>query len=515
MVVIFAVQSLKTSPIPFEISRNAHDWPTANKDYANTRAALGSAITSANVASLGVEWEFPLVGVSEWGSAATNPLIVNNIVYLQDLKSNVYAVNVVTGKQLWTATYNEDTIGPNGVALGYGRIYATKGHHDVVALDMAGKELWKTTVSTDPNVGIDIQPIVYNQRVYVSTVPGVSNTNFYKGGSVGVIYALDAATGKIVWSFDTVDSADIWGNKEVNSGGGAWYPPAVNTEKKLMYWGIGNPAPWPGTKEFPNGSSRPGDNLYTNSLVTLDANAGGMQWYNQVLPHDLFDFDFQISPILVSAMIEGAQKDLVIGAGKMGQVVAFNEADGKTVWSTDVGIHLNDTLLALPRGKVTTVAPGPLGGVETPMAYANGKVFVPIVNLPVGYIESELVSSTFNMGKGTGELVALDVATGKQLWSQKFDSINVGGATVVNDMVFTSTFDGKIYAFAANTGKKLWEFQAPGGINGWPAVSGNRIVFPVGVGQNPVLLSISLGGKLGTTGTQPPKDNVPGKEFQL
>ena len=331
-------------------------------------------------------------GASEWGAAATNPLILGNTVYLQDLKSSVYAINFKTGALIWSKEYNLDNAGPTGPAIAGGKIFITKGHYEAAALDMKGNELWSVKLSDNENVGIDIQSIAFNGKFYISTVPGVSNSNFYKGGSVGTLYALDEKTGKIIWSFDTVDSEDIWGNPEVNSGGGAWYPPAIDPKTSIMYWGIANPGPWPGTPEFPNGSSRPGPNLYTNSMVALDTEKGKMLWYNQVLPHDLFDYDLQISPILATVSMNGANQDIIIGAGKMGKVYGFDKNTGKTLWETKVGLHQNDELTELPEG-TTKVSPGPLGGVETPMAYADGVVYVPVVNMTVEYTPTEFVGN--------------------------------------------------------------------------------------------------------------------------
>lgn len=502
-----------TRLVPPEVTRYASDWPTANQNFSNTRSAVGSLINSSNVSRLGSVWSFPIGGVSEWGAATTNPLILGNTVYFQDLKSNVYAVDFSSGKELWKKEYNLDIAGPAGVAVGYGKIFAIKGHYNVAALDLRGNEVWSTNLSNNQNIGIDIQPTVYGNTVYISTVPGVSNENFYKGGSVGIIYALDARSGAVKWKFDTVDTADIWGNPKVNSGGGAWYPPGIDTATNALYWGIGNPAPWPGTPEFPNGTSRPGPNLYTGSLVALNHTDGKLLWYNQVLPHDLFDYDLQISPILATIPFGGISKDVVFGAGKMGKVYAFDRKTGKKIWETAVGEHLNDTLQTLPPG-ITRVAPSPIGGIETVMAYANGILYIPVVNLTVSYTPSEFVGTSFNIGAGKGELVALDAVTGKILWDNKLNAINVGAATVVNDLVFTSSYDGKIYAFNAKTGSKAWEYQAPGGINGWPAVKGDTIIFPVGLGKTPALMSFKIGG--GVPGSANP--TLPaagaGKEFQ-
>jgi glucose dehydrogenase len=493
--------SLKTSP---RITEIISDWPTANQNFSNTRAAVGSGINSSTVAKLAPSWLLPIVGISEWGAATTNPIVVGNIVYFQDLESNIYAVDFTTGKQLWMKI-----TGPNGVAIENGKIFAQKGHYDIVALDLNGNEVWDKKLSDNLNIGVDVQLIAYQNVVYASTVPGITNINFYKGGSIGVIYALDAATGATKWSFDTIDTTDIWGNAKVNSGGGAWYPPAIDPRTNMMFWGIGNPAPWPGTPEFPNGSSRPGPNLYTSSMVALNMMDGKLTWYNQVSPHDLFDYDFEVSPIL--ATVDG--KEIVIGAGKMGKVVAFDRKNGKTIWSTPVGDHLNDNLTKLPPG-ITKVSPSPLGGVETNLAYSDGIVFAPLNNMTVNYTPTEFVASTFNLALGKGELVALNATTGKILWSNKFNSLDVGAATVVNDLVFTATYDGMIYAFEVKTGKELWTYKAPGGINGWPAVKADTIIFPVGLGKTPQLLAFKIGGTLKTSvaPTLPPAQ--PGKGFQ-
>ena len=327
----------------------------------------------------------------------------------------------------------------------------------------------------------------------------------YLGDATGKIYALDPETGDILWSFNTVDSCattsnplspceDIWGNREVSSGGGVWYPPSIDTGRGMAYWGVGNPGPWPGTEEFPNGTSRPGPNLYTNSVVALDHKSGRLEWYNQIKPHDLFDHDFQLSPILTTGKIDGETRDIVVGGRKTGTVVAFDADSGETLWETEVGVHQNDDVDEIPPGQSIEVFPGHFGGVETPMAYADGVVYVPVVNLGAPFMATSRVS--FDISKGTGELVALNVENGSVLWNKQFDSMVFGAATVVNDLVFTSTFDGMIYALDRETGREVWAYQAPAGINGWPAVAGDTIIFPAGtlIGSGPpVLIAFRIG----------------------
>jgi glucose dehydrogenase len=492
LVVLFsaaAILSCAPGKLSPEMVKYADEWPLANRDYSNTRATQDTMINSQNANTLHVVWTFALTGFSEWGAAATNPIILNNTVYFQDLKSNVFAIDLATGKQLWEKEYNLDSFGPNGPAAGWDKLFVTKGHYEVAALSLKnGQELWSTRLSDESHVGIDIQLIAYNNMVYVSTVPGTTNADFLTAGGYGVVYALNQNTGDAVWSFDTVDSPSLWGNSSVNSGGGAWYPPAIDTDTGITYWGTANPGPVPGTDESPSGSSRPGPNLYTDTMLALDSSTGKLLWYKQVKSHDLFDLDFQCSPILTTAIINGTPTKIVIGSGKLGKVYAFDRKSGEIYWQTPVGQHQNDDLTELPAG-TTTVLPGPDGGVLTPMACDGTVLYVPVVNHAGDYTPSEFIESTYDESAGTGEMVALDISTGQSVWSKSFNSITIGGATVVNDLVFTSTLDGKIYALDKITSDEVWSYQAPGGINGWPAVSGDFIIFPIGLGPNAELMA--------------------------
>jgi len=454
---------------------------------------MDADINSGNVNSLGVAWAIPLPGQGIFGAASTTPIIMGDTAYFQDLGNNIFAIDLESGDIKWQKLYNDSNIGPNGVAVGWGKVFGSADPYNMAALDViTGEQLWITTISDQVTKGTDIQPGIYGGLILTSTVPGTSGGDFYSGGQIGTIYALDQETGEIVWSFDTVDSPEIWGNKELNSGGGAWYTPGVDTETGISYWGIGNPAPWPGTAQYPNGSSRPGPNLYTDSMVALDGETGELKWYTQVYPHDNFDLDFQSSPILTTANINGIQQDIAIGSGKVGRVVAFNRETGAILWVTFVGTHLNDQLANVPADNVTRVYPGVLGGVETPMAYADGVVYVPLLNLSYEFTPSAIAGGQ-GFNEGTGELVAIDASTGKILWDKKFSSINVGGATVVNDLVFTATFDGRIYAFKRDSGEQVWNYQVPGGINAWPAFAGDTMLLPVGLGSPfPVLMAFRL-----------------------
>jgi outer membrane protein assembly factor BamB len=219
-------------------------------------------------------------------------------------------------------------------------------------------------------------------------------------------------------------------------------------------------------------------------------------WFDQITPHDLFDFDFQLSPVRVDLEIDGNVRAVVIGAGKQGLVVAWNADTGARLWETSVGDHDNDTLTSIEDGAEITVVPGLFGGVETPMAYAEGVLFVPVTNLGSRYTAT---GSTYPTQEeilaGTGELVALDAATGRRIWTNHLPSPVFAGATVACDLVLTGTFDGTVLAFERQTGAEVWRWQAPGGINGWFAVSGDTLLVPAGVSLGssvPALVAVSL-----------------------
>jgi outer membrane protein assembly factor BamB len=304
-----------------------------------------------------------------------------------------------------------------------------------------------------------------------------------------------------VWEFQTVTKG-FWGDPKLNAGAGIWMSPAVDTTTGTTFWSTGNPVPAPGTRDFPNAVTRPGPNLYSDTLLALDGRTGKLLWHNQVLPHDIYHHDFQNPPVLV----EAGRRKLVIGSGKMGVLYGIDRESGELVWRTPIGKHANDKLQRLPLGKIVTVYPGFWGGVETPLALADHTVYALTNNMSTPYTATawdakDGTEAVHNLegrtifAKGSSELVALDARTGRIKWSHELPRIGFGAATVVNDLVFTATYDGMIYALARSDGHVVWSYQAPGGIVAWPAVSGDMIVWPIGLGRQPVLLAFRLGAK--------------------
>ncbi|HEX5763425.1 MAG TPA: PQQ-binding-like beta-propeller repeat protein [Solirubrobacterales bacterium] len=477
-----------------EASLTGSGYP--NGDLANTRAVSGQ-IKTTNVKQLEVAWTSPFEGEGAFGSFASTPVMDKGVVYIQDLGSNVQAIDQESGEVLWTRAYEEANFGPNGVAVADGRVYGATGTAAFALDQKTGKELWSVPLTRNAQEGINLAPGTYKGVVYVSTTP-VNAGSLYEGGAVGILWALDGKTGKKLWSWDTVPKS-LWGDPKTNSGGGLWYTPAFD-DKGFMYFGVGNPAPFPGTGKFPYGESRPGPNLYTNSVVKLNAKTGKMEWYYQFNPHDIYDWDLQGPPMLV----ESKGRELVVVPGKVGYVVAVDAKNGKLVWKRAVGTHNghdNDNLYAMrgeyDRIKKGTVYPGILGGVIAPGATDGSSVFVPVVNSP-----AEAISGSETGESGTvapsGEIVALDVATGQIEWKHKFATAPAYGATtVVNDLVFVTTADGKVHGFDTSSGRLAWQESLPAGTNAGVMADGNTLVAGAGLataeGQAPELVAYSLG----------------------
>jgi outer membrane protein assembly factor BamB len=181
---------------------------------------------------------------------------------------------------------------------------------------------------------------------------------------------------------------------------------------------------------------------------------------------------------------------VLVSAGKGGVIVGHDVETGDIVWRTEVGVHRNDELTELDGP--TEIWPGTFGGVITPPAAHDGVVYAATLNAPTelspdipAYIGSEI-------GTAPGEVAAVDAGTGELLWSTEVAGDPLGGATVVGDLVFTATFQGRLYALARDDGEIVWEREAPGGINGWPAVAGGEIFWPVGLSDPPTLLALRL-----------------------
>ena len=469
-------------------------WTLPNVNAQNTRA-IESDITPENVTTLKPAWTVELKGAGTFGSFAANPVFGpdGKSVYLQDLANDVFAVNVESGEIEWEYDFPASAAnavgGPNGVTYYEGDLYGETNTAAFALSAETGKKVWETpNLAQKKGLGFAIQPQAYEGRIFLST----SGQPAPKGG---IAYALDANTGKVLWEFE-----ETKGNKEAGGElgtGGAWNAPAIGPEGEVLF-GIANPY-----RSIETAIKEPTELLYNDSTVALDQETGKLKWYMQAVPNDFHDWDLQLSPIYV----EETASPMVIDSGKMGIVYAMDPKTGKLLWKTPVGKHNghdNDSKLAL-EGKFKkpklpyTYYPGALGGVETNMAVAEGMAFVPINNAPSTFkTYTEPVASS-DTG-GTGEMVAIDLETGKIVWDDKLPTPAYGDATYSDGLVFTTEFGGEVIAFDAKTGKQVWKDKLPAGANSPIAITGEYLIVPAGYPQGEGQKSQIVAYKLGSIG---------------
>ncbi len=445
-------------------------WRQPNADHANTRR-VGGPIDASSVGRLRVAWRRKI------GAYSATPVIVGGVAYVQDLSSTVYALDATTGAVRWKAESAEGTIGPNGVAVADGRVFAasTKKAFALDARD--GRELWSRRIAFRQGEGIDIAPGVHDGVVYVSTVP-VTPQAAYTAGVRGVLWALDARTGRVRWKWATVPP-DLWGDPAQNSGGGLWHTPAFDGDGGV-YATVANPAPFSVIGRAKWGRSRPGPNRWTNSAVKLDAASGRLMWGRQVLPHDVYDWDLQCPPLLVRS----GGRELVVVGGKMGIVYGLDRRTGALLWKRPVGLHNghdDDNLRAMrgermPRGERRwRLLPGAFGGIETQMAADADTVYAPVDN-QFTILRGEVMVEHQAFEEASGQLVAVSIADGSVRWDRRLRHAVFGGATVVNGLVFTTTYDGTLWALATADGSIAWKSRLGGKTTATVAVAGDTLI---------------------------------------
>jgi alcohol dehydrogenase (cytochrome c) len=457
-------------------------WPYPNGNLANTRVAAGSTISAANISGLVQAWTFKLTGkaaagVRPYGALAANPIVQDRVVYLQDLDSNVYALALTTGKLEWECRLDmpeKSGPGPNGVAVADGVVYGASPT-TVFALNGAtGRAIWANSKLLSAGQGtFGIQPEVANGRVYIASQYG-------SGAGGGVLIALNASSGAVLWKFNTVVGPEPGVQALGVGSGGAWETPLLSSDGSVTY-GIGNPYQSPAAA-----IAHPAADLYTDSDVNLDAATGKLRWYYQGVTNDFKDYDMQASPI--SASVNGVP--VVVGSGKMGYVYEMDANTGKLIWKTPVGEHNghdNDSLDALEQTSAVkapyTIAPGSLGGVLTNLSVAGNSLYVATIDLPLTYVTLKLPTPTQPAGSPTGEVEALNLATGRVEWDTKVPQLPLGATTVSNDLVFTTLYDGVLIALDRRTGAIVYRHQLPTSTNAPIAIAGNTVIVPAGGGS--------------------------------
>ena len=442
-----------------------------------------------------------------------------------------------------------------GVSLGYGKVFVGTVDAHLVALDQeTGKKIWditlvepiaatedkhsmkegdplaKDAVTGSTGVGTVAAPLVYNGNVII----GITGVGFGlhledaakkgqltavigfagKYGQPGFMAAFDAGTGAEKWRFETTKKgwegeflektaygvplrrditkektdAPKYGDSWGFGGGSIWHSPAVDSERGLIYFGTGNPSPQS------MGEGRPGDNLYTVSLVALEAATGKLVWHYQQVPHDLWGYDVASPPVLFDAVVDGKTVPAVGQASKIGWYFVHDRTTGKLLFKSDEFVP-HENMFAPPTKEGVRVTPGAGGGANwSPTSYdaAKGVVYVAAMHMPFTYrIETtpatkdtpEVSYSAFEPAKEPqyGLLSAIDLKNqGKILWQQKTGEILVGGVLATKGgLVFTGEGNGNFNAFDAATGKRLWQFNCGAGVNAPPisyAIDGKQYI---------------------------------------
>ena len=491
-----------------------------NGNYDQTRYYPGKQINTSNVGKLRPAWIFQ-TEVKE--SLETTPIVVDGVMYVTTSFNHVYAINAKTGEEYWHYKHKMGPIttyccGPNnrGVAIYKDKVYMGTLDSKLVALDAkTGSLVWQTDIA-EPELG-------YSETMAPTAVDGkiLIGTNGGEYGIRGFVRAYDAETGKLVWNFDTIpeNSVGVWATHDATGkdmhrdieaekaalkklgdpyktlGGGVWQNPAVDLKTKRIYFVVGNPSP------DLDGSIRPGDNLYTDSLVSVDLDTGKYVCHFQYIAHDVWDLDSVSPPILVDVKDkDGNVVPGVIHGGKTGNVYVHNRDDCSLIRFSEAMVDQTG-MWTLPTAEGAPMLPGANGGVEWSVMAVNpelGLTYAVNLHQPMTYhVESSpypggklWLGGAFKIIPGSeqfGNVTAVDYNTGKIAWQVKTPLPMMGGAlTTAGGLMFTGEGDGWFRAYDAESGKVLWSFFAGAGVNAPPAsysVDGKQYIV-VGAGGN-------------------------------
>ena len=503
-------------------SQEPENWLTYSGNYASTRHSLLDQIDAGNVDQLELQWVFQARSLEKF---ETTPLVVDGIMYLTEAPNTVYAVDAVTGRAFWRYEHvpsadSRPCCGRvnRGVAIHDDTLFMATIDAELVALDaVTGEPNWQVRVA-EPTLGyaMTLAPLVIDDKVVV----GVAGGEF---GIRGFISAFDAGTGEEVWRFYTIPAPGEPGHETWEGGGDAWmhggasvwitgsYDPELN----LTYWGIGNPGPdW-------NPAQRPGDNLYSDSVVALDGDTGELVWYFQFTPNDPYDYDAVQIPVLVDLDLDVIASDkLMLWGNRNGFFYVLDRETGEFIrgepfvrvnWASGLDESGRPIPTPQPPGAVTypCVAGGtnwysPSYSPNTELFYVSawencGHVFRPV---EVEYVPGQrflggrptdpnpgapnragLTTGPINDWTdevGHGAVLAIDPRTGERVWQFDFVDVTTSGVlTTSTDLLFTGSREGQFHALDARDGEPLWRVGLGGEIASGPmsyAVDGRQYI---------------------------------------
>jgi alcohol dehydrogenase (cytochrome c) len=460
------------------------NWLTYSGRYSGWRYSTLNQINTNNVSHLTMQWAFQ---VGDLGQFETTPLVVDGVLYGTGQNDRAFAMDARTGRAIWRYQRNlPDKLQPccgmvnRGFAILGDRLFMATLDAHVIALDTkTGNLLWDVTAADYHKAyTFTVAPLAVKNEVIV----GVSGGEY---GVRGFVDAYDAATGHRLWRFDTVPGPgepghETWTSDSWKTGGApAWITGSYDPELNLIYWPTGNPSP------SNYGGERGGDNLYSNSMLALDADTGKLNWYYQFTPHDLYDYDATQVPVLIDAEWEGHPRKLMVQANRNGFFYVLDRTDGKflfakafgpVTWASGIGKDgkpiVNTSLPAKPEG--TRVCPGALGmtnwyspsySPDTGFLYVATSTECDIfTNAPQKYRAGhDFLGSVYvpdPVERPTGALKALDALTGQEKWSfPYFSNPNGGALSTSGSLVFGGDSDGNFIALDAKTGHDLWHVQ--------------------------------------------------------
>ncbi len=487
-------------------AKDSNNFLHSNGSYEQTRFYPAEQINSGNVANLRPAFTFQTEVLE---SMETAPIVVDGVMYITTSYNHVYAIDAVTGKQLWHYKHKMGPVttyccGPNnrGVAIMGDRVFMGTLDARLVALDAkTGKLIWNNEIA-DPELGYSetMAPVAVNGRILIGTNGG-------EYGIRGFVKSFDAQDGKLQWTFHTIPEKGhegVWAANDATGrnmlrdipaekaqlakqggdfyktlGGGVWMAPAVDLETNTVFFVVGNPSP------DLYGTERPGDNLYTDSIVAVDLNTGAYKWHYQYVSHDVWDLD-SVSPVILTEAKgkDGKMIKVAMHAGKTGHVYVHDRATGELIRYSEAMVP-QDGLWTLPTKDGAKMMLGANGGVEwSPMAFNPETRLTYAANLlqpmtyhveaskyPGGKLWLGGAFKTIPSEKQSGRLSAVNVDTGKVAWKFDTDEPLIGGVlTTAGNLVFNGEANGLFRAFDASNGKKLWEYQTGAGVNA-PAVS--------------------------------------------
>jgi PQQ-dependent dehydrogenase (methanol/ethanol family) len=500
--------------------KSASNFLLTNGNYAQTRFYPARQIDRDNVKNLHVAWIFQ-TDVKE--SLETSPIVVDGVMYVTTSFSHVYALDAKTGVQLWHYNHKMGPIttyccGPNnrGVQVLGDMVYVATLDSKLVALKAkTGEVAWQTEIA-DPEAGYSetMAPTVIKDKVLIGTNGG-------EYGIRGFLKAYDAKTGKLLWTFNTVpeNSVGVWATKDATGrdmhrdieaekaqlaksgdpfaklGGGVWQNPSIDLATNRIYFVVGNPSP------DLDGAVRPGDNLYTDSLVSLDLDTGKYVCHFQYIAHDVWDLDAVSPTVLVNVKgKDGKTIPGVIHAGKTGHIYVHDRKDCSLIRFSEAMVP-QENMWTLPTKDGARMLPGANGGVEwSPIATDPGQSLAYAINLhqPMNYF---VENSPYPNGKlwlggafkvisteaSAGNITAVNYDTGKIKWQVKTPEPMIGGIlATAGGLVFTGEGNGKFAAYNSSNGKELWSFRAGAGVNAPPSsyMLGGKQYIVVGAGGN-------------------------------